>query len=93
MYCSREYQASTRLIQQQYEKSTSNRTVSMLKMVTLNHIRQKPIGNYALPLIQKIGKSINLTTHYDDVNKVVDCSTPGISSSMGLTLLRISISS
>ena len=46
-----------------------------LKMVTRTHIRQKPIGSYASPLIQKLGKSANYTTDEDDVDGVVDCST------------------
>ena len=41
---------------------------SKLKMFTLTHIKHKPIGRYAVVLIQKTGKSTNCTTDEDDCN-------------------------
>ena len=39
-----------------------------LKMVTLNHIKNKSIGNNASPLIQKLGIVPTYTTYEDDVD-------------------------
>ena len=61
----------------------------MLKMMTFNHIKHKPIGSNASPLFKNLGSIPTCTTEEDDVQEVVDCSISGMPSSMASLLPRV----
>ena len=51
-----------------------------LKMVTFNHIKYKPVGSNASPLILNFGSVPTCATDEDDVDDIVDCNTSGMPS-------------
>ena len=59
-------------------------------MVTFNHVKDKPIGSNASPLIKNWVSVTTCTMDEDDVDEVLDCNTLGMLSPTAPILPRIS---
>ena len=62
----------------------------MLKMVTLNHIKHKPVRSNTSPLIQKMESIHTWKTKDEDYEEAEDCNTSGVLTAMALILLLAS---